>query len=407
MTEATQVLPSGTSQAKLVSGVCLAHLVSHFNMVLLAPLFVFIRADYGVSYTELGLALTMFATVSVLLQTPVGFLVDRVDARLCLIGGLLLGSCAIAAAALIHSYWAFIAAYALLGLANTVFHPADYALLSENVAPERLTQAFSYHSCAGMVGSAIAPFTVIYLQGLYGWRGAYLGAAVFGVIAALVLIAQRDPLPPRRPPAARADAPAPVTTTSEGWRLLLSAPILLNLAFFLLMSMASGGLNQFLVVGLAALHQTPVSVSNTALTGLLAMSAIGVLFGGLVAGRTSQHVLVAASGLMVTGAVSAFIGLADPGAVLLVAVISLAGFASGITYPSRDMIVRAVTPPGSFGKVFAFVTTGFHLGGMVAPLIFGQFLDHGRPQWVFFYTAACALIAVGTVLFGMAGRRTA
>jgi len=404
MTQATELLPRRASQAKLIGGVCLAHMVSHYNMVLLAPLFVFIRADFGVSYTELGLALTAFAVVSTFLQTPVGFLVDRIDARLCLIGGLLLGSCAIAAAALIDWYWAFIAAYAVLGVANTVYHPADYALLSENVAPERLTQVFSYHTCAGMIGSALAPFTLLYMQSLYGWRGAYLGAAAFGVVAALVLIAQREPLPPR-PHQRKADVAAPATPTAEGWQLLLSAPILLNLAFFLLMSMASGGLNQFLVVGLAALYDTPLKLANTALTGLLIMSAVGVLFGGMFAGRTSRHALIAASGLVVTGAVSAFIGLADPGALLLVFVVALAGFASGITYPSRDMIVRSVTPPGSFGKVFAFVTTGFHIGGMIAPVIFGQFLDHGQPRLVFFYTAACAVVAVATVVFGMAGRR--
>jgi MFS transporter, FSR family, fosmidomycin resistance protein len=73
--------------------------------------------------------------------------------------------------------------------------------------------------------------------------------------------------------------------------------------------------------------------------------------------------------------------------------------------PSRDMIVRAVTPPGSFGKVFGFITTGFHIGGMVAPLIFGQLLDRGHPQAVFFFIAACALVAIATVVFGMSSRR--
>ena len=44
------------------------------------------------------------------------------------------------------------------------------------------------------------------------------------------------------------------------------------------------------------------------------------------------------------------------------------------------MMVRAVTPPGSFGKVFGFVTTGFNLGGMVAPLIYAWLMDHGEPR---------------------------
>ena len=108
-----------------------------------------------------------------------------------------------------------------------------------------------------------------------------------------------------------------------------------------------------------------------------------------------------------TGAVSLLIGFVDPGALLLVLVVSLSGFASGMALPSRDMIVRSVTPPGSFGKVFGFVTTGLHIGGMMAPLIFGQFLDHGQPRWVFLYIAACAVVAVLTVAFGMSGRRAA
>ena len=160
------------------------------------------------------------------------------------------------------------------------------------------------------------------------------------------------------------------------------------------------------MVGLGALHGTPPTIANTALTGLLTMSAIGVLIGGALAARTSHHNIVASTGLIVTAAVSSFIAFADPGAVLLVLVVSLGGFASGMTMPSRDMIVRAVTPPGSFGKVFGFVTSGFHIGGMIAPVIFGQFLDHGMPRAVFLFVACCAVIAIATIGFGMSGRRT-
>src|SRR3954447_22039901 len=117
MTQATDVLtPSRASETKLVASVCFAHLVSHYYIVLLAPLFVFIRADYGVSYTELGLALTAFNVVSTIVQTPMGFLVDRMSARLLVIAGLLTGAAAIAVAALIHSFWVFVAMFGLLGL---------------------------------------------------------------------------------------------------------------------------------------------------------------------------------------------------------------------------------------------------------------------------------------------------
>jgi MFS family permease len=405
MTQAAEVLTvTRASETKLVAGVCFAHLVSHYYMLMLAPLFAFIRADFGVTYTELSLALTAFNVVSAVSQTPVGFFIDRTGPRINLIGGLLLGSAAIAIAGAANSYGVFVAMFAVMGLANTVYHPADYTLLSERVSPRRMTQVFSFHTCSGMIGSAIAPVVLLSMQSAVGWRGAFLYSALLGVVAALFLALQGEP------PVVQAAHPKPHSeeaASADGWRLLLSPPILLNLVFFVVLSMVGGGLNQYLVVGLGALYGTPPALANTALTGLLTMSAIGVLLGGALAARTKRHNLVACAGLLVTGAASTFIAFIDPGALLLVLIASLSGFTSGMAMPSRDMIVRSVTPPGSFGKVFGFVTTGFHIGGMVAPLIFAQFLDHGYPRGVFLYVAACALVAIGTVAFGMSGRRTA
>lgn len=405
MTQAAEVLTATrASETKLVAGVCFAHLVSHYYMLMLAPLFAFIRADFGVTYTELSLALTAFNVVSAVSQTPVGFFIDRTGPRINLIGGLLLGSAAIAIAGAANSYGVFVAMFAVMGLANTVYHPADYTLLSERVSPRRITQVFSFHTCSGMIGSAIAPVVLLSMQSAVGWRGAFLCSALLGVVAALFLALQGEP------PVVQAAHPKPHSEeapSADGWRLLLSPPILLNLVFFVVLSMVGGGLNQYLVVGLGALYGTPPALANTALTGLLTMSAIGVLLGGALAARTKRHNLVACAGLLVTGAASTFIAFIDPGALLLVLIASLSGFTSGMAMPSRDMIVRSVTPPGSFGKVFGFVTTGFHIGGMVAPLIFAQFLDHGYPRGVFLYVAACALVAIGTVAFGMSGRRTA
>src|SRR6202034_4663112 len=163
-------------------------------MLMLAPLFVFIRADFNVSYTELALALTVFNVVSGVLQTPVGFLVDRIGARVVLIAGLALSSTAYAVAGIVDSFWVFIAMYGVAGLGNTVFHPSDYSLLSHHAPPERLSHVFWFHTFSGMVGSAIAPVTLLYMQSMFGWRGAYIGAAIFGFIVLLALIAQPEPV---------------------------------------------------------------------------------------------------------------------------------------------------------------------------------------------------------------------
>ncbi len=69
-----------------------------------------------------------------------------------------------------------------------------------------------------------------------------------------------------------------------------------------------------------------------------------------------------------------------------------AGFAAGLTNPSRDLIVRASTPPGATGKVYGFVYSGLDVGSMVTPVFFGWLLDRGQPPAVF-YTVVAALDA--------------
>jgi MFS transporter, FSR family, fosmidomycin resistance protein len=404
MTQTLSVRTMPPAESRLIAGVCGAHLMSHYYMLMLAPLLAFIRDDFDVSYTQLALALTVFNVVSGVLQTPVGFLVDRIGARMVLIVGLFLSSIAFAIAGAVNSYWVFIAAYGLAGLGNTVYHPANYSLLSHHTPHDKLSQVFSFHTFAGMVGSAIAPVSLLYMQSLFGWRGAYFGASILGLVVLAALIAQPEPA------AEVGHAAKAVKTRSDvddpGWRLLLTPAILLNLAFFILTSIMGSGLNTYLVVALGALHGTPPAVANVALTSLLGMNALGVLAGGILAARTRRHAVVAAVGLTVGGLVTALVGLVDLPSALLILIMGLSGFCVGATYPSRDMLVRAVTPPGAYGRVFGFVSTGFNIGGSIAPIMYGMLMDNGAPRSVFLLSAALSLICVSTVTFGFSNRQT-
>jgi MFS family permease len=375
-------------------------------MLMLAPLLAFVRADFRVSYTELALAVTIFNVVSGVLQTPVGFLVDRIGPRIVLIVGLALSSGAFAVAGLFDNYWVFIAMYGVAGVGNTVYHPSDYSLLSHHAPAERLSHVFSLHTFAGMVGSAIAPVTLLFMQSQFGWRGAYIGAAIFGFIVLATLIAQPEPAADPSHAAKLAARARKNNIVDTGWRLLLTPAILLNLGYFILTSIMSGGLNTYIVVALGALHATPPDVANMALTGLLAMNAVGVLAGGFLAARTSHHAVVAACGLTMGGIVTALVGFFDFSSALLILIMGLSGFCVGITYPSRDMLVRAVAPPTAYGLVFGFVSTGFNIGASIAPIVYGMLMDHGQPRMVFFLSAAVSILCVSTVTFGFSGRET-
>ena len=386
---------------RIVASVSAAHFISHYYILLLPPLFAFVRAEYQVSYTELGLALTAFNVVSAVLQTPAGFLVDRVGARVVLIAGILFGAGAFAIAGLVHSFWLLVAMFGVAGIGNATYHPADYAILSHQVSSERMGQAFSVHTFAGMLGGAVAPGSLLFMQSLFGWRGAFLGAAVFGVIIAIPLLLQRDADTDLAAAKKSADTAG---AAPQGWQLLLAPAILTNLAFFILIAMMTGGLNNFTIVALGAAYSTTPVVANAALSGLLFLSAIGVLAGGLVVGWTSRHGLVASIGLIVTALMAAMVGLIALIPAVLIVVMSIGGFFFGLIMPSRDLIVRAVTPPGAFGRVFGFVTTGFNIGGMVSPLMFGLLMDAGHPRTIFFTVAGCSLLAIVTVLWCSAQR---
>jgi MFS family permease len=396
VTQAALPLPTRSRHdTRIVASVSAAHFVSHYYILLLPPLFAFVRVEYQVSYTELGLALTAFNVVTALLQTPAGFLVDRVGARVVLIAGLLFGAGAFAVVGLVHSFWLLVVMFGVAGIGNATYHPADYAILSHQVSSARIGHAFSVHTFAGLLGGAAAPASLLFMQSLFGWRGAFLGAAVLGLLVAIPLLLQTD---------ADTDAGRASKTSTDasgaaaqGWQLLLAPAILINLTFFVFLSVLNGGLNNFTVVALGAAYGTTPVIANAALSGLLLMSAIGVLAGGVVVGWTSRHGLIASIGLIVTALTAVLVGLVDLAPAVLIVAMSIGGFFLGLIMPSRDLLVRAVTPPGAFGRVFGFVTTGFNIGGMVAPLLFGLLMDAGHPRAIFFTVAACGVLAIATV----------
>src|SRR5271169_1567739 len=173
---------------RTLAGISAAHWVSHFQMFTLPMLFPFLKAQLGVGYIELGFALTVFAVVSALTQAPLGYIVDHIGARKILLLGLCLGGFALVMLGLHVSYPWLIASAVLLGIANSVYHPADYAILSAHMDEARMGRAFSIHTFAGFFGGAVAPAIVAALAATIGGHGALIVCGAIGPLVALLLI---------------------------------------------------------------------------------------------------------------------------------------------------------------------------------------------------------------------------
>jgi predicted MFS family arabinose efflux permease len=369
-----------------------AHLISHFFQLAIIPLFGLLKTQLGVSYVQLGLGLTVFNVVSVLAQTPTGFLVDRIGSRRLLIGALVLGGGAFASFALLPTYPMLLAVMAVVGLANAVYHPADYDLLNAIVAPSRVGRAFSYHTFSGFVGSAIAPPLMFWLGTSYGATFALVVAGAIGVAVAIPLLFARKLETHREGRSAAGAAP------KLGARELLTPAILSLTLFFTLLSLSQIGIQSFSIVALNALYHIPVGLASAALTAFLAGIALGVLGGGIVADKTARHADVAVAGFACCGLLTFAVGTFDLGGYAIAALLGLAGFCSGLIAPSRDMLVRGAAPPGAMGRTFGIVTTGFNIGGTIGPMLYGFLMDRGQPREVFYAGAALMLVTAALPL---------
>lgn len=389
---------------RTISLVSLAHGTSHFFHLLLPPLFPAFIRDFGLSWSELGLLVTVFFVISSIGQASAGFVVDRFGARPVLFAALAAFALAAVAAASAQGYGGLVLAAALAGFGNAPFHPVDFTILNQRVSAPRLGHAFSAHGISGNLGWAAAPLFMVGLAEAGGsWRVAYAGAALWALAVLALMWLHRDALGDEA--AARAPARRDAGGGGEHPLAFLRLPTLwMCFAFFFCSTAALSAIQGFASPALGRMYGLPLAATAFVVTGFMLAGAAGMVLGGFVAARVQRLELTIAAAGTFAALLLLLVASGWLGGAAAVGVASLAGFGSGIAGPSRDMLIKRVVPPGATGRVYGTVYSGVDVGFAIGSPIFGWLLDHARPNSIFL--GAAFALALGVAAASLVGWHT-
>ena len=392
--------------ATVIGLVGLAHGISHFSQLLLAPLFPWLKDAFAVSYTELGLLMTIFFVVSCVVQTLSGFWVDRYGPRPVLFAGLALVGAAALGFAASQSYWMLAAFSVVAGTGNGVFHPVDYTVLNRKVAKQRLGHAYSVHGVTGSLGWALAPALLVPITVASSWRVALLcaSALAFGVLAILWLRREDLDVEPLAPAPGAAGAGAAAV---EGSLDFLRIPaVWMCFAFFFFYAGALSVVQTFAPSAARELHAVPAELAAMCLTVYMVCSAFGMVAGGFLATDPARCERVVGASFGGAACVALALGFVQMPALAVPVLFGAMGFVSGMAGPSRDLIVKRSAPDNASGRVFGVVYSGLDIGQAVVPVMIGSLMDHGAYRSVWLALAMLQGVLVLTAFNVGRARRT-
>jgi MFS family permease len=413
--------PPLREDATLIALVGMAHGVSHFSQLLLAPLFPWLKDAFAVSYAELGLLMTIFFVVSGLVQAASGFWVDRYGPRPVLFAGLtLIGLAAIGYAA--STGYAMLAlCSALAGVGNGVFHPVDYTLLNRKIGQARLGHAYSVHGITGSLGWALAPALLVPLTLAYSWRVALLGAAalVFGALAVLWLqrarltVALVAPAPATGSSSATssasssAQAAGTTAAIAEGRFDLLRIPaVWMCFGFFFFYAGMLSIVQTFAPQAARELHAVPVHLVAICLSTYMVCAAGGMVIGGFLASDPERSERIVGVAFAFAACVALTVAYAALPASVVPVLFGAMGLAAGMAGPSRDLLVKRSSPENATGRVYGVVYGGLDIGQAVVPLFIGLLMDQARYSSVWLALALLQGVLILTAFNVRRVRRT-
>ena len=191
---ATAGAPAVAHRTATYSWVVLAMLafIYIFNFLdrqLMSTLIESIKKDTGFTDKQMGFMTGFnFALFYTVFGVIVGFLADRTSRRNILFAGAFLWSGFTALCGMAQTYPVMLAARAGVGVGEAAGAPPSYSIISDYFPPEKRGLALALFSLGVPLGQAFAVAFGAQIDIIWGWRYAFIGIGIAGVVASIMLL---------------------------------------------------------------------------------------------------------------------------------------------------------------------------------------------------------------------------
>jgi FSR family fosmidomycin resistance protein-like MFS transporter len=152
---------------------------------LLPAIYPDLKANFGLSFGQIGLVTLAYQITASLLQPLVGLYADRKPTPLALPGGTLFSLAGLTVLSVAHAYPVLLAGACLLGVGSSVFHP-ESSRVARMAAGERHGLAQSLFQVGGNAGQALGPLAAALVVVRFG-QSSLAAFALMALLSGAVL----------------------------------------------------------------------------------------------------------------------------------------------------------------------------------------------------------------------------
>ena len=366
------------SQNRGVVFLCISIFAGSLGMGVISPVLpLFVDQEFGVSRTQVGLAIGLFGVGRIFVSLPAGYLTQRIGRRFVLILGTAINALGAFMVAISFSYPWLVGWRMVSGLGSTMTTTGVSVILSNISSPENRARFLSLHELSILAAQSIGPVIGGFMGGHWNLRAPLYLQGLLMLVGILVVMFGVPETRPKSggstPPAGRSARPGQPAAPEAYRRLLLNSGfILVGLLGMMIVANRQGA--RFTVM---PLYGEAKGFRPSQLGVFIAITHLPQFFttlaAGFIADRFGRKVTILPAVALISLGILLFIYTTSFPLLLISGV--LLGLGEGLAGPPLVAYFADIAPPGLEGVTMGLFRTFGGAGSLLGPLILGAVAD--------------------------------